>query len=81
MVKEGESKCFGIESGMRQGCILSPWLFNVYMDAVGWGESGACVIFVLRERIWNALAVWIVIPAFDNTGSLGSPHQVVYPPG
>ena len=21
-------------SGVRQGCIMSPWLFNVYMDAV-----------------------------------------------
>ena len=33
-VKEGESECFRIDSGVRQGCILSPWLFNVYMDAV-----------------------------------------------
>ena len=33
-VKEGESECFRIESGVRQGCVMSPWLFNVYMDAV-----------------------------------------------
>ena len=26
-----------INSGMRQGCIMSPWLFNVYMD----GEEGS----------------------------------------
>ena len=25
---------FRINSGARQGCIMSPWLFNVYMDAV-----------------------------------------------
>ena len=23
-----------IDSGVRQGCIMSPWLFHVYMDAV-----------------------------------------------
>ena len=30
-VKRGER--FRIDSGVRQGCIMSPWLFNVYMDA------------------------------------------------
>ena len=25
---------FRINSGARQRCIMSPWLFNVYMDAV-----------------------------------------------
>ena len=33
-IKECESERFKIESCMRQGCIMSPWLFNVYMDAV-----------------------------------------------
>ena len=33
-VKWGESEQFRIDSGMRQGCIMSPWLFNLYMDAV-----------------------------------------------
>ena len=32
--KEGESEteCFRIDSGVRQGCIISPCLFNAYMD-------------------------------------------------
>ena len=33
-VKGSESGCFRINSGERQGCIMSPWLFNVYMDEV-----------------------------------------------
>ena len=33
-VKWGESEQFRIDSGMGQGCIMSPRLFNVYMDGV-----------------------------------------------
>ena len=29
-----ESECFRIESGVSQGYVISPWLFNVYMDAL-----------------------------------------------
>ena len=32
---EGElSENFCIKTGVRQGCVMSPWLFNVYMDGV-----------------------------------------------
>ena len=35
------------------------------------------VILVLRECIWNAPAVSLVLPTFDDTGSLGSlPRRV-----
>ena len=30
-LKRGESERFGIDSGVRQGCIMSPWLLNVYI--------------------------------------------------
>ena len=39
-----ESDWFNINSGVRQGCVMSPWLFNLYMDGVmkelevGWQE-------------------------------------------
>ena len=33
-VKGGENERFRIDSGVRQGCIMFPWLFNVYMDGV-----------------------------------------------
>ena len=33
-LKGGESERFRIDIGVRQGCIMSPWLFNVYIDRV-----------------------------------------------
>ena len=33
-LKGDESEQFRIDSGVRQGCILFPWWFNVYMGAV-----------------------------------------------
>ena len=33
-VKGGASERFSIYSGVRQGCIMFSWLFNVYMDGV-----------------------------------------------
>ena len=30
-VKGGESKCFKTNRGMRQGCMMSSWLFNLYI--------------------------------------------------
>ena len=31
-VKGGESEWFRIDNGERQGCIMSPWFFKIYMD-------------------------------------------------
>ena len=33
-VEGSESECFRIDGGVRQVCIMSPWLFKIYMDAV-----------------------------------------------
>ena len=33
-LKGGESEWFRMDSGVRQGCIISPWLFNIYMAGV-----------------------------------------------
>ena len=33
-VKRDESERFKIDSGVRQDCIISPWPFNVYFDAM-----------------------------------------------
>ena len=36
-VRVGVSVWFPVNAGLRQGCVMSPWLFNRYMD--GMGES------------------------------------------
>ena len=36
-IKGGVSEQFGIDSGVRQGCIMSPWLFNGSNEG---GEDG-----------------------------------------
>ena len=28
------SESFTVNVGLTQGCVMSPWLFNVYMDGV-----------------------------------------------
>ena len=33
-MKGGKSECFQIESAVRHGCIMFPWLFNLCMDGV-----------------------------------------------
>ena len=30
----GVSDWFDVRAGLRQGCVMSPWLFNIYMDGV-----------------------------------------------
>ena len=59
-IKGGVSEQFRIDSGVRQGCIISPWLFNVYIDGVMkevkmWmGRRG--VSFMEDGREWRCLA-------------------------
>ena len=37
-VKGCEGECFSVDSGVKQVCIMSPWLFNVYVE--DGGENG-----------------------------------------
>ncbi len=38
------SESFNIEVGVRQGCVMSPWLFNIYMDGC---------IREMKVRVWD----------------------------
>ena len=33
-VRNEVSRWFEVKTGLRQGCVMSPWLFNIYMDEV-----------------------------------------------
>ena len=61
IVKGGEGECFRIDIGVIQVCIMSPWLFNVYMNAVtkevkmGMGRRGVRFQGEGREWILTAL--------------------------
>ena len=33
-VLRGKSDWFKVEQGVRQGCVMFPWLFNLYMDHI-----------------------------------------------
>ena len=54
---------------------------GVWVQLLGGQRACAYVILVLHESIWNALAITLVLLAFEDTSSLGSPpYQVVSPP-
>ena len=53
---------------------------GVWVQLLGGQGACTCVILVLCECIWNVPAVSLVLPAFDNTGSLGSPPSDVLSP-
>ena len=64
--KVGESESFRINNGVKQGCIMSLWLFNIYMDAVrkevkmGIGrreESGDCLTSFMQIT-WFCVVSW-----------------------
>ena len=74
-VKGGESEFFRINRGVRQGCIISLWLFNVYMDAVMkkvkvWmGRRGVLnliidlfftLVFQFAIRFWGVIRTFIL---------------------
>ena len=48
------SEWFPVNVGLRQGCVMSPWLFNVYMDGVVRGVN----VPSAWERVGAAECEW-----------------------
>ena len=68
---DGENGMIHITHICRGGVNLS--------SLVGGSGARCCVILVLREFIFNTPAISFILPAFDDTGSLGPPpRRVVY---
>ncbi len=67
-VKYGErvSNYFDVGVGVHQGCVMSPWLFNVYMDGVikevKARIAGAGVKMYKGEDMWK---LWTCLYADD----------------
>ena len=47
----------------------------------GWEVRELTLMLFLFYMNVSGVCLGFLLPAFDDTGSLGSPHQVVYPPG
>ena len=43
------SEWFPVNVGLRQGCVMSPWLFHIYMDGVVRDVN----VRVLGGKIWS----------------------------
>ena len=65
-VKGGESEWFRIDSRMTQGYIMSPWLVNVFMDALmkdakmgmeRRGENGDYLVSCM-QMAWFCMVSW-----------------------
>ena len=82
--------CYG-PHGSNSGPILKPptqrgiiyiWVGGESGFTCWGGQVAHAQVIVLCECFWNAPTVSLVLPAFEDTGSLSfPPRQVVYPPG
>ncbi len=53
-VKGEMGECFKIKAGLRQRCVMSPWLFNIFMDGVIREIKAKIVNIGIEMRIDNA---------------------------
>ena len=63
-VGNGVSDWFEVKVGLRQGCVMSPWLFNMYMDGV------------VREV--NARVLGRGLELVDRSGGLWEVNQLLF---
>ena len=57
----GTTDCFQIGKGIRQGCILSPWLFNLYAEYIMWNagldEAQSEIKHKLESRLKGEISI------------------------
>ncbi len=53
------SESFNVEVGVRQGCVMSPWLFNIYMD--GCMKEMKCKVGNTGAKLRLNGEVWSVV--------------------
>ena len=72
-----EGEWFEVGIGLRQGCVMSPWLFNLFMDAVlkEFREKDGGVAVTLRDESRNIKwkVDWLIIA--DVTVLLGDSEE------
>ena len=72
-----EGEWFEVGVGLRQGCVMSPWLFNLFMDAamrevrVNAGEIGVTLRDVGRDVEWKV--DWLMFA--DDTVLVGDSEE------
>ncbi len=52
------SEHFEIKVGLRQGCVMSPWLFNIYMDGVMREVKGK--VGEVGVKLYNEGRTWVL---------------------
>ena len=68
---------FDVKVGLRQGCVMSPWLFNVYMDSIGREVKRECVEVGLNLQSERGGDQWRVnmLLYVDDTVLMGEIEQ------
>ncbi|KAI5644408.1 reverse transcriptase (RNA-dependent DNA polymerase) domain-containing protein [Phthorimaea operculella] len=62
------TELFNIEKGVRQGCVASPWLFNLFMDS--------CLTDLKENRAVNVTPSWRAATT-PSLGFSGSPYKPI----
>ncbi len=75
------SESFTVEVGVRQGCVMSPWLFNIFMDGcmrkIKRKVVNAGTKLKLNGEVWSVVTCLFVDDTLLLTESEGNLQRVV----